>query len=488
MSNSGTLTHEILRPDEPELDKEVFCLDPPGTDPFAMDSYALNERKSFCFDAVLSGGASQEEVFVKVAEPLVKSFIAGINGCICCYGQTGAGKTWTMSGGESFQTRGLIQRSIESLFSEVRKGAGVMISYVEIYNEVAYDLLGESVSGGTDLESFPRVTLQEGASGSVRTKNLSLHAVDSAEEATDLFLFGNMNRMVSSTLMNQASSRSHCIFTLHLENRSGDSAIVQTSKLHLVDLAGSERVWKTGLSETNLREARHINKSLHFLEHVMHALHQKSAHIPYRNSVLTSLLRDSLGGNCKTVIVGNVSLDTVNYKESVATCRFIQRCGQIELRIATANQTVEWKHVAEGLKEENERLRRSPESVCESDSLLLRPCSDGKFCFEAPLDVGESVRDLLDRSGANLSLFPKELRKVLVESIREQGLEYRVGCVGDLCAVIQVLMAKLNQSDSDKKELKEKLKSVSDVPVISISLAEAGTSHQWRKSQPETDS
>lgn len=480
------------------LDKDVLSIDPPGVDPFARDSYGSTDRRNFCFDGVLKSDISQDEVFEQVARPLLTSFLSGINGCICCYGQTGAGKTWTVSGGETFQSRGLIQRSIEALFDEFDGDSVVMISYVEIYNEVPYDLLGENSSGGAELESFPRIVLQEGQSGSLRTKNLSMHTVESTEEATDLFLFGNMNRMVSSTVMNQASSRSHCIFTLHLESRDSDTAVVRTSKLHLVDLAGSERVWKTGLSETNLREAKHINKSLHFLEQVMHALYQKASHIPYRNSVLTSLLRDSLGGNCKTVLVANVSLDSVNFKESVATCRFIQRCGQIELRIATVNAGVEWKHVAASLKQENDRLRGCSllgpsalpvPTVSPTDSLVLRP-ENGKFSFESPNDFvgeGKSVRDLLDESGSNLSLFPKEIRKRLIDAVRDEGMNYRVTCVGDLCALIQVLIAKLNQSDSDKKELKEKLKSVSDVPVISISLPDSGNTNQWKKSQPETD-
>ena len=408
----------------------------------------------FQVDGVFGEDTSQDEMFASVVEPLLGPFLAGVNTCVCCYGQTGAGKTWTMSGGDTFESRGLIQRTIARIFSlqeDQQMSVNIFVSYMEIYNEVIYDLLGDTTEPGSDLETFPRVVLMEDETGTLHTKNLTLHAVSSTEEATDMFLFGNMNRIVSSTLMNQASSRSHCIFTLYCETsvKSQESSnLVRSSKFHLVDLAGSERVHKTGLSETNLREARYINKSLHFLEQVMHALYRKKTHVPYRNSVLTSVLRESLGGNCRTVLIGNVSLESINLRESVSTCRFIERCGQIERKIYANIE----KLPTASLPPKNETFPLKPVGDGSAFSFLLKPDSGRTDLI--------SVRALQELCGSNLSQFPKELRKEMIERIREDGMEYPVCCVGDLCALIQVLIAKLTQSDLEKQELRNQIKTV----------------------------
>jgi hypothetical protein len=362
---------------------------------------------------------------------------------------------------------------------------------MEIYNEVAYDLLGVS-EVSTYIDAFPRVTLQDDETGTLNLRNLSLHAVSTVEEAVDLFLFGNVNRIVSSTVMNDASSRSHCVLTVHLETKS-EGSFVRTSKLHLVDLAGSERVWKSRLTQTDLTEAKHINKSLHFLEQVMQSLFKKRAHIPYRNSVLTSVLRDALGGNCKTVLIGNISTETCNFKETIATCRFLQRCGQIEVTTPRVTEKVnDWKRYAEKVEVENSKLKGGADR--KKISLPLKPAS--KFIFEHLAEIAQyddvlTLRDLQEQCGSNLSLFPKEFRKQLIDRVRADGMDFRVSCVGDLCALIQVLIAKLTQSDNEKKELRDRLKAFVESPmsapvstVLTINLSE---SHQWKQSNPETD-
>lgn len=141
--------------------------------------------------------------------------------------------------------------------------------------------------------------------------------------------------MIAETPMNLASTRSHCIFTIRITSRARDSAVVRRSKLHLVDLAGSERVGKTGVGGQLLAEAKFINLSLHYLEQVIIALSDKSrTHVPYRNSMMTLVLRDSLGGNCKTTMVATLSLDPSNVDESIATCRFAQRVALIKNAVA----------------------------------------------------------------------------------------------------------------------------------------------------------
>lgn len=137
---------------------------------------------------------------------------------------------------------------------------------------------------------------------------------------------GNFIRQVSATPMNPSSSRSHCIFTLAIEGRDTQSDIIRTSKLHLVDLAGSERVYKSESDNVIKNEARYINRSLSYLEQVIIALHEKAkgtrVHVPYRNSMMTSILRDSLGGNCKTVMIASISTDIENEEETISTARF----------------------------------------------------------------------------------------------------------------------------------------------------------------------
>lgn len=504
LDSNAHVKYELFPRKPGSLSDAILRLHQPTIDPIFSEPSPYNPPLEFVFDGVIGEDVDQGGVYDSFVNPILDSFMGGINTCVCCYGQTGAGKTWTMSGSDTFQSRGLIQRSIESLFERLKSDSDnmmeVMVSYMEIYNEVPYDLLGDCDRVDMSIESFPRVVLQEDESGTVHLRNLSLHTVTTCEEAIDLFLFGNMNRAVSSTVMNQASSRSHCIFTIHLESRAlAGSPIVKTSKFHLVDLAGSERVWKTGLSDQNLREARHINKSLHFLEQVMNSLHKKSAHVPYRNSVLTSVLRDSLGGNCKTVLVVNLSTEARNFSESVASCRFAQRCRAIQLKV-TPNEKINWKEYADFLKNENEKLRKddtpthvqqikSPDPALPSPppTMLLRPIEESTYAFisSLPESQGWSLRDLQDACGSNLSLFPRETRKKLIEAIRNVGMDFRVNCVGDLCAVVQVLIAKLMQSDDERRVLKDKLKTVIDkqqtVPMLSIRIDDPGSS-QWQRS------
>lgn len=155
------------------------------------------------------------------------------------------------------------------------------------------------------MKDLPKVSMMEDEDGNMHMRNLSMHPAFNEEEALNLLFLGDTNRAIAETPMNLASSRSHCIFSILLEARKNGSDVIRRSKLHLVDLAGSERVHKTNSAGKILNEAKHINSSLHYLEMVIVALQEKSSrgrnHIPYRNSMMTSVLRDSLGGNCKVM-------------------------------------------------------------------------------------------------------------------------------------------------------------------------------------------
>jgi len=188
------------------------------------------------------------------------------------------------------------------------------------------------------------VTMMSDGEGNTILKNLSMHRANSEEDALNLLFLGDTNRAIAETPMNLASSRSHCLFTVFVEGKRLGSDTVRRAKLHMVDLAGSERTAKTGATGQTLREATYINSSLFYLEMVIVALHEKAIrkrdHIPYRNSMMTSVLKDSLGGNCKTVMVATVSVEAAQIEETISTCKFAQRVALIKNK-ASVNEDLD---------------------------------------------------------------------------------------------------------------------------------------------------
>uniref|UniRef100_A0A7S2KYU7 Kinesin-like protein n=1 Tax=Leptocylindrus danicus TaxID=163516 RepID=A0A7S2KYU7_9STRA len=321
---------------------------------------------SFKFTHIIDEDSNQEEVFRKVGAPAVRNAISGFNSTIFAYGQTGSGKTFTITGGpERYADRGIIPRAISTIFKEIQSQSDInyscFISYLEIYNENGYDLLSEEHSETSTLEDMQRVTMLEDEDGNYHFRNLSVHPVASEEDALNKLFLGDTNRAIGETEMNQASSRSHCIFTISIEGRRIGSDSVVRSKLNLVDLAGSERVHKTSSSGQTLTEAKHINSSLFFLEMVIVSLHEKSTkdkrvHVPYRNSMMTSVLRDSLGGNCMTAMIATISPEENQTDESISTCHFAQRVALVK-NVAHINEDLEPEHIIRRLKTELGKLR-----------------------------------------------------------------------------------------------------------------------------------
>ena len=362
---------------DPSAPNKVEVSVPPEEAAGLHVNHKRNQWK-FSFDGVLETRATQEEVFERVAEPVVASVFEGYNGTVFAYGQTGSGKTFTLTGGvNAFGERGIIPRTLSALFARIAADTEaeytVRISYLEIYNETGFDLLdsrqaavqskGHGNLAHADLAQLARVQgVTEDADGSVRLKGLSSHVVGSEEAALNLLFVGDTNRAVSETSMNAVSSRSHCVFTVALEARPHGSSTVRRSKLHLVDLAGSERVGKSGASGTTLNEAIHINSSLFQLELVIMALHERqtasSRHVPYRNSMLTSVLRDSLGGNCKTVMVATVHPAVSHTDESISTCKFAQRVAMVKNEVSV-NEEVDQAVLIARLQDENRKLREA---------------------------------------------------------------------------------------------------------------------------------
>ncbi|KAL4458604.1 hypothetical protein ABPG75_013469 [Micractinium tetrahymenae] len=323
-----------------------------------------NSRESyrFAFDGLLPPDAQQEEVFERVALPVLRSALDGYNGTVFAFGQTGSGKTFTITGGaERYADRGLIPRALSALFAEAAKRSNhtytVHISYMEIYNEMGFDLLSPDREVQA-LEDLPKVHIMEDEDSRMHYRGLTLHRCDNEEQALNMLFLGDTNRVVAETPLNQASSRSHCVFTLHIEVRRAGEPVVRRSKLHFVDLAGSERAGKTGLAaHAQLKEAKYINLSLHFLEQVICSLQEGRAHVPYRNSILTMVLRDSLGGNTRTVMVAAVAPEAQHIEESISTCRFAQRVAMISNRVEV-NEELDLEVVIKRLRAENTLLRQ----------------------------------------------------------------------------------------------------------------------------------
>ncbi|EFH69260.1 hypothetical protein ARALYDRAFT_335100 [Arabidopsis lyrata subsp. lyrata] len=286
--------------------------------------------RKFKFNKVYSPASTQAEVFSDI-KPLVRSVLDGYNVCIFAYGQTGSGKTYTMTGpdGASEEEWGVNYRALNDLFkiSQTRKSNiayEVGVQMVEIYNEQVRDLLSGILS----------TTQQNG----LAVPDASMYPVTSTSDVLELMSIGLQNRAVSYTALNERSSRSHSIVTVHVRGKDLKTGSVLYGNLHLVDLAGSERVDRSEVTGDRLKEAQHINKSLSALGDVIFSLASKSSHVPYRNSKLTQLLQSSLGGRAKTLMFVQLNPDITSYSESMSTLKFAERVSGVELGAAKSSK------------------------------------------------------------------------------------------------------------------------------------------------------
>ncbi|XP_052441544.1 kinesin-like protein KIF3C [Carassius gibelio] len=287
--------------------------------------------KSFTFDAVYDACSKQSDLYDETVRPLIDSVLRGFNGTIFAYGQTGTGKTYTMQGQWlDAERRGIIPNSFEHIFTHISRSQNqqylVRASYLEIYQEEIRDLLTKDHS--------KKLELKESADSGVYIKDLSSFVTKNVKEIEHVMNVGNQSRSVGFTNMNEHSSRSHAIFIITVEcsqlGPDGQNHI-RVGKLNLVDLAGSERQTKTGVQGERLKEATKINLSLSALGNVISALVDgRSSHVPYRDSKLTRLLQDSLGGNAKTIMVATLGPASYNYEETLTTLRYANRAKNIK--------------------------------------------------------------------------------------------------------------------------------------------------------------
>ncbi|XP_045402125.1 kinesin-like protein KIF1B isoform X1 [Lemur catta] len=307
--------------------------------------------------------ASQNRVYNDIGKEMLLHAFEGYNVCIFAYGQTGAGKSYTMMGKQEESQAGIIPQLCEELFEKINDNCNeemsysVEVSYMEIYCERVRDLLNPKNKGNLRVREHPLL--------GPYVEDLSKLAVTSYTDIADLMDAGNKARTVAATNMNETSSRSHAVFTIVFTQKKHDSetnlSTEKVSKISLVDLAGSERADSTGAKGTRLKEGANINKSLTTLGKVISALAEvskkkkKTDFIPYRDSVLTWLLRENLGGNSRTAMVAALSPADINYDETLSTLRYADRAKQIKCN-AVINEDPNAKLVRE-LKEEVTRLK-----------------------------------------------------------------------------------------------------------------------------------
>uniref|UniRef100_A0A915JI18 Kinesin-like protein n=1 Tax=Romanomermis culicivorax TaxID=13658 RepID=A0A915JI18_ROMCU len=345
------------------VDEKMVILMDPGEDLTDVLRQRRTKEKRYMFDVAFGPEAAQKEVYGNTTHQLVESILQGYNATVFAYGATGAGKTFTMVGTE--KNPGIMVRALDDLFSMIQTfnkselRYSVKMSYMEIYNEIIRDLLQPS----SDI-----VDIREDSAGAIQVAGLSEVQATSSKEVLNLLLHGNMRRTQEPTAANKTSSRSHAILQVTVvQSKKLSGEYVKNSKtvgrLFLIDLAGSERASHTKNTGQRLKEGAHINRSLLALGNVINTLTEKGAKfVNYRDSKLTRLLKDSLGGHNRTVMIANISPASSQYEESKTTLIYANRAKNIINNVSKNSQDLsrndtQYQSIVSELRKEIERLR-----------------------------------------------------------------------------------------------------------------------------------
>lgn len=351
-------------------------------------SSKLQDTKNFYFDEVFDSDAAQNAVYKSVVRPLIDQVLLGFNCTVFAYGQTGTGKTYTMEGNRSEEElnweedphSGIIPRAISQLFDTLKDHDSeftVRVSFLELYNEDTYDLLSP-IDDTTKLKIFDDAQRK----GSVIVGGLEEIIVQSKAEIYDILKRGSAKRQTAATFLNACSSRSHTVFSVTVHIREGsieEDELLKIGKLNLVDLAGSENIGRSGAQGKRARESGNINQSLLTLGRVITALVEKRPHIPYRESKLTRLLQDSLGGKTKTSIIATISPALVDIEDTLSTLDYASRAKKITNK-PEMNQRLTKKALLREYAQEIDRLRRDLQATREKNGIYIEEENYKEMC------------------------------------------------------------------------------------------------------------
>uniref|UniRef100_A0A096NSN1 Kinesin-like protein n=4 Tax=Cercopithecidae TaxID=9527 RepID=A0A096NSN1_PAPAN len=454
------------------------------------------QGKPYVFDRVLPPNTSQEQVYNACAKQIVKDVLEGYNGTIFAYGQTSSGKTHTMEGKlHDPQLMGIIPRIAHDIFDHIYSmdenlEFHIKVSYFEIYLDKIRDLLDVSKTNLAVHEDKNRVPYVKGCTE---------RFVSSPEEVMDVIDEGKANRHVAVTNMNEHSSRSHSIFLINIKQENVETEKKLSGKLYLVDLAGSEKVSKTGAEGAVLDEAKNINKSLSALGNVISALAEGTkTHVPYRDSKMTRILQDSLGGNCRTTIVICCSPSVFNEAETKSTLMFGQRAKTIKNTVSVNLELTaeEWKKKYEKEKEKNKTLKnviqhlemelnrwRNGEAVPEDEQISakdqknLEPCDNTPIIDNiAPVVAGISTEEK-EKYDEEISSLYRQLddkddeinqQSQLAEKLKQQMLdqdELLASTRRDYEKIQEELTRLQIENEAAKDEVKEVLQALEELAV-----------------------
>ncbi|CAM5116583.1 unnamed protein product [Natator depressus] len=461
---------------------------------FQGDDSVILGGKPYVFDRVFPPNTTQEQVYHACAMQIVKDVLAGYNGTIFAYGQTSSGKTHTMEGKlHDPQLMGIIPRIARDIFNHIyamdeNLEFHIKVSYFEIYLDKIRDLLDVTKTNLSVHEDKNRVPYVKGCTE---------RFVSSPEEILDVIDEGKSNRHVAVTNMNEHSSRSHSIFLINIKQENMETEQKLSGKLYLVDLAGSEKVSKTGAEGAVLDEAKNINKSLSALGNVISALAEGTkSYVPYRDSKMTRILQDSLGGNCRTTMFICCSPSSYNDAETKSTLMFGQRAKTIK-NTASVNLELtaeQWKKKYEKEKEKNKTMKetigkleaelsrwRNGENVPETEQLSEEEKPAPDTCDETP--VNDNASSIVIRiSEEERRKYEEEIRKLykqlddkddeinqqsqLMEKLSQQMLEQEellVSTRGDNEKVQRELGRLQVENDSAKEEVREVLQALEEL-------------------------
>ncbi|XP_066047282.1 kinesin-like protein KIF11 [Chamaea fasciata] len=415
-----------------------------------------SSRKTYTFDMVFGAQAKQIDVYRSVVCPILDEVIMGYNCTVFAYGQTGTGKTFTMEGERSPNEEytweedplaGIIPRTLHQIFEKLTENGtefSVKVSLLEIYNEELFDLLNPTPDVGERLQMFDDPRNKRG----VIIKGLEEVTVHNKNQVYQILERGAAKRTTAATYMNAYSSRSHSVFsiTIHMKETTVDGEeLVKIGKLNLVDLAGSENIGRSGAVDKRAREAGNINQSLLTLGRVITALVERTPHIPYRESKLTRILQDSLGGRTKTSIIATISPASVNLEETLSTLEYAHRAKNI-MNKPEVNQKLTKKALIKEYTEEIERLKRDLAAAREKNGIYISvenfEALNGKLTVQE-----EQITEYIDK----ISAMEEEVKRVN-ELFRVSKTELEQ-CKTDL----QIKEKELEETQKDLQETKVQL-------------------------------